>query len=144
MVAKWLSLFLYWTRLPDMSKRPMSGWEKGIIAAIAAMILVVGGVIGFALTRSDSDTSKVYSYIIEDGTKAILDQGEVPPNQPPTDLNLNVGDTLEVINRDSAVHSYSFITVRPGETGTYTFKTPGTYVGACTIGAHTSVTIVVT
>ena len=127
-----------------MSKRPMSGWEKGIIASIGAMILIVAGVIGFALIRSDSDTSKVYSYIIEDGTKVLLDKGEILPNQPPTDLTLNVGDTLEVINRDSAVHSYSFITVRPGETGTYTFKTPGTYVGACTIGAHTSVTIVVT
>jgi plastocyanin len=108
------------------------------------MILVVGGVIGFALTRSDSDASQVYSFTIEEGTKALLDAGQVPTNQPPTDLDLKVGDTLEVTNRDSAVHSYSFITVRPGETGRYTFKTPGTYVGACTIGAHTSVTIVVT
>ena len=127
-----------------MTKRPMSGWEKTIIAAIASMIVVVAGVIGFAITRSDSETSQLYSYIIEDGTKELLDQGEVPSNQPPTDLDLKVGDTLEVINRDSAVHSYSFITVRPGETGRYTFKTPGTYVGACTIGAHTSVTITVT
>jgi plastocyanin len=127
-----------------MSRRPWSGWEKGIVVAIAAMILVVGGVIGFALTRSDSDASQVYSFTIEEGTKALLDAGQVPTNQPPTDLDLKVGDTLEVTNRDSAVHSYSFITVRPGETGRYTFKTPGTYVGACTIGAHTSVTIVVT
>jgi len=127
-----------------MSKRSMSGWEKAIIVSIAVMIVVVAGVIGFALTRSDSDSSELYSFTIEAGTKELLDRGELPPNQPPTDLTLQVGDTLEVINQDSAVHSYSFITVRPGETGRYTFKTPGTYIGACTIGAHTSVTIVVT
>jgi len=127
-----------------MSKRSMSGWGKAIIVSIAVMIVVVAGVIGFALTRSDSDSSELYSFTIEAGTKELLDRGELPPNQPPTDLTLQVGDTLEVINQDSAVHSYSFITVRPGETGRYTFKTPGTYIGACTIGAHTSVTIVVT
>ncbi len=127
-----------------MSKRSMSGWGKAIIASIAVMIVVVAGVIGFALTRSDSDSSELYSFTIEAGTKELLDRGESPPNQPPTDLTLQVGDTLEVINQDSAVHSYSFITVRPGETGRYTFKTPGTYIGACTIGAHTSVTIIVT
>jgi len=127
-----------------MSKRSMSGWEKAIIVSIAVMIVVVAGVIGFALTRSDSDSSELYSFTIEAGTKELLDRGESPPNQPPTDLTLQVGDTLEVINQDSAVHSYSFITVRPGETGRYTFKTPGTYIGACTIGAHTSVTIIVT
>ena len=122
----------------------MSGWEKAIIASIAAMIVVVAGVIGFALTRSDSDSSQTYTFVIEEGTKELLDQGQVPPNQAPTDLALQVGDTLEVINEDTAVHSYSFITVRPGETGRYTFKTPGTYIGACTIGAPTSVTITVT
>lgn len=127
-----------------MVKRSMSGWEKAIIASIAAMILVVAGVVGFALTRSDSDSSQQYTFVIEEGTKELLDQGQVPPNQAPTDLALQVGDTLEVINEDTAVHSYSFITVRPGETGRYTFKTPGTYIGACTIGAHTSVTITVT
>jgi len=127
-----------------MAKRSMSGWEKAIIASLAAMTLVVAGVIVFALTRSDSNSSELYSFTIEAGTKDIIDQGQVPRNQPPTDLALQVGDTLEVINQDTAVHSYSFITVRPGETGRYTFKTPGTYIGACTIGAHTSVTITVT
>jgi plastocyanin len=129
---------------PDMSKRSTSGWEKGIIASIAAMILIVAGVVLLAVTRSGSDSSQVYSYVIDEGTKELLEQGLTPPNQPPTDLNLRVGDTLEVINRDVSVHSYSFITVRPGETGRYTFKTPGTYIGACTIGEHTSVTITVT
>lgn len=127
-----------------MAKRSMSGWEKAIIASLAVMTLIVTGVIVFALTRSDSSSSQLYSFTIEAGTKDIIDQGQVPPNQPPTDLALQVGDTLEVINKDTAVHSYSFITVRPGETGRYTFKTPGTYIGACTIGAHTSVTITVT
>lgn len=127
-----------------MAKRSMSGWEKATIASIVAMIVVVAGVIGFAITRSDSNSSELYSFTIAAGTKDLLDQGQVPPNQPPTDLALQVGDTLEVINEDTAVHSYSFITVRPGETGRYTFKTPGTYIGACTIGAHTSVTITVT
>jgi plastocyanin len=127
-----------------MTKRSMSGWEKAIIVSVAAMVVVVAGVIGFAVTRSDSNSSELYSFTIEAGTRVLLDQGQAPPNQPPTDLALQVGDTLEVINNDSAVHSYSFITVRPGETGRYTFKTPGTYIGACTIGAHTSVTITVT
>jgi plastocyanin len=127
-----------------MSTRPMSGWEKGIIAGIAAMMTVVAAVVIVALNRSDSTTATTYSFTIEEGTKDLIEAGITPENQPPTDLNIKVGDTLEVVNNDSAVHSYSFITVRPGETGSYTFKTPGTYVGACTVGVHTSVTIVVT
>jgi plastocyanin len=137
-------MFRYWKKLPEMDKRSVSGWEKGIIASIAAMVLVIAGIITLAITRSDSDSTQVYTYVISEGTKELLEQGQAPPNQPPTDLALRVGDTLEVVNRDVAVHSYSFITVRPGETGRYTFKTPGTYIGACTIGEHTSVTITVT
>lgn len=127
-----------------MSRRPMSGWEKGIIAAIAVMMAVVAAVVIVAFSRSDSATATTYSFTIEEGTKDLIEAGITPENQPPTDLNIRVGDTLEVVNNDSTVHSYSFITVRPGETGSYTFKTPGTYVGACTVGVHTSVTIVVT
>jgi plastocyanin len=122
----------------------MSGWEKGIIAAIAVMMAVVAAVVIVAFSRSDSATATTYSFTIEEGTKDLIEAGITPENQPPTDLNIRVGDTLEVVNNDSTVHSYSFITVRPGETGSYTFKTPGTYVGACTVGVHTSVTIVVT
>lgn len=127
-----------------MTKRLLSGWEKAIIAALVAVTLAVAAIVGIALTRSDTDAAQKYSFIIEAGTKELLDAGQTPPNQPPTDLAVRVGDTLEVINQDTAVHSYSFITVRPGETGSYTFKTPGTYIGACTIGSHTSVTITVT
>lgn len=127
-----------------MTKRLLSGWEKAIIATLVVVTIAIVAVVGIALTRSDTDAAQKYSFVIEAGTKELLDAGQTPPNQPPTDLSIKVGDTLEVINQDIAVHSYSFITVRPGETGTYTFKTPGTYIGACTIGSHTSVTITVT
>ena len=127
-----------------MTKRLLSGWEKVIIAALAVVAAAIIAIVGIALTRSDTDAAQTYSFVIEAGTKELLDTGQTPPNQPPTDLFVKVGDTLEVVNQDNAVHSYSFITVRPGETGSYTFKTPGTYIGACTIGSHTSVTITVT
>ena len=127
-----------------MSKRLLSGWEKAIIAGLILVTSAIITVVVIAVTRSDTDDSQKYSFVIATGTKDLLDAGQTPPNQPPTDLALNVGDTLEVVNQDVAVHSYSFITVRPGETGSYKFKTPGTYVGACTIGSHTSVTITVT
>lgn len=126
-----------------MSKRLLSGWEKAIIAGLVLITSAVIVVVVIAMTRSDTDVSQKYSFVIEAGTKELLDAGQTPPNQPPTDLALKVGDTLEVVNQDNAVHSYSFITVRPGETGSYTFKTPGTYIGTCTIGSHTSVTITV-
>lgn len=144
MQVKLLWKFPYKKKLREVNKRPVSGWEKAIIATLVAVTAAIVAVVVIAITRPDTDAGQKFSYVIEAGTKELLDAGETPPNQPPTDLSLKVGDTLEVINNDVAVHSYSFITVRPGETGSYVFKTPGTYVGVCTIGSHTSVTITVT
>jgi plastocyanin len=127
-----------------MNNQSISGWGKALLASLAIMVVLVVALVAFAFSRSESNTPTTYSFNIEKGTSELIDAGITPANQPPTELNIKVGDTLEVVNDDDAVHSYSFITVRPGETGSYTFKTPGTYVGACTVGVHTSVTIVVT
>ncbi len=101
-----------------MTKRSMSGWEKAIIVSVAAMVVVVAGVIGFAVTRSDSNSSELYSFTIEAGTRVLLDQGQAPPNQPPTDLALQVGDTLEVINK--SLSAFIWFAIVPAAVSAFT------------------------
>lgn len=111
-----------------------------MMAALALVVIVPLIVILVVMLRP---TSTTYSYVISPGTQEALSKGEKVPNQLPTRLDLKVGDTLEVTNKDSVAHTYTFLILRPGETGRYTFHNAGTFTAACTVGDHTEVTIAV-
>ena len=85
----------------------------------------------------------VYSYTITKGTAAAVVAGNDVANPLPSDLNVKVGDTLEVTNNDVATHTYTFLVLRPGETGRYTFKRTGIFEATCTVTGHETVIITV-
>lgn len=86
----------------------------------------------------------VYSYTITKGTAAAVAAGSAVENPLPSELDVKVGDTLEVTNHDVATHTYTFLVLRPGETGRYTFKRTGTFEATCTVKGHSTVIITVT
>ena len=86
----------------------------------------------------------LYSYTITKGTAAAVAAGIAVEDPLPSELNVEVGDTLEVTNNDIATHTYTFLVLRPGETGRYTFKRTGIFEATCTVKGHETVIITVT
>jgi plastocyanin len=119
------------------------------LAALAFLIpITVAIVIVFSIAGSDSTSvsfgdGKLWSYEIPNGTKEQLDKGLLTEDYFPEQLTIGVGDTVEVVNNDVAIHSIGPFTVRPGETQKMTFVDPGYYFGVCTVGLHDTVTITV-
>ena len=120
-----------------------------LLAALAFLIpITVAVVIVFSVATGDSTSvaagsGKVWSYQIPNGTKERIDKGLLTEDYFPEQLTIAVGDTVEIVNLDVAVHSVGPFTVRPGETQKMVFVDPGYYFGACTVGLHETVTITV-
>jgi plastocyanin len=122
---------------------------KVLLAALAFLIpITVAIVIVFSISGGNSQNvstgdGKVWSYQIPNGTKERIDKGLLTEDYFPEHLTIAVGDTVEIVNQDVAVHSVGPFTVRPGETQKMIFVDPGYYFGACTVGVHKTVTITV-
>jgi plastocyanin len=122
---------------------------KVLLAALAFLIpITVAIVIVFSISGGNSQNvstgdGKVWSYQIPNGTKERIDKGLLTEDYFPEQLTIAVGDTVEIVNQDVAVHSVGPFTVRPGETQKMIFVDPGYYFGACTVGVHKTVTITV-
>jgi plastocyanin len=101
--------------------------------------LVVAIFVGI-FARSSATT---YEFSISPGTQQAVAEGRTPLNPLPLALSVEVGDTLKVTNNDTAPHTYTFLVLRPGETGTYTFRRAGVFKAACTVGEHDEVVITV-
>ena len=126
-----------------------AGPFKVLLAAVAFLIpITVAIVIVFSISGGNSQNvstgdGKVWSYQIPNGTKERIDKGLLTEDYFPEQLTIAVGDTVEIVNQDVAVHSVGPFTVRPGETQKMIFVDPGYYFGACTVGVHKTVTITV-
>ena len=123
-----------------MSEEVLVSSRRVLIAGTIAIAVVFALIIAFALSPVRFG-NKTYSYVIPPGAQAKIDQGLPDGTNMPDYLELRVGDTIEVDNQDSVGHTYSFLVMRPGEKVKYTFRTKGIFVGECSIGGHTSVTV---
>ena len=114
--------------------------RKVFIAGIIGIVVLFALIVTLALSpiRFGTDT---YSFVIPAGAKVKQNAGLADGTNLPAYLELRVGDSIEIENRDSANHVYSFLVMRPGETVKYTFRTKGVFVGECSIGGHRSVTV---
>ena len=112
------------------------------VALLVAVLVLVAGfvaVVGVALSQTSKGVT--YEYTIPRGTDAEQKRGVDVKNLPPGTLSLHVNDTIRITNNDVVPHTYSFLVLRPGETGQYKFRNKGVFVGACTVGLHPQVTI---
>lgn len=104
----------------------------GLLAA-AALVMALQGALG----------SETIAVEVPPGTMARIEAGESVQLLPRT-LHVEVGDAIEIVNRDDALHEVGPYTVGPGQTVRQTFTSPGTIEGVCTLHPAGAITIVVT
>ncbi|MGA0862527.1 MAG: hypothetical protein ACO3RB_01405 [Ilumatobacteraceae bacterium] len=130
------------TGTPDANEPRTRAASRLIIGLLVAATVAAVAFVGISVATRDP--AMVHSFTIDAGTQALLDAGKEVPNPPPLTLDVELGDTLEVTNNDSSVHTYAFLVLRPGETGRYTFRNRGVFSGQCTASDHGETTITVT
>lgn len=113
------------------------------LVPIAVAIAVVFALSGRSDGGSATPTGTVWSFVVPAGSKEKADKGLFVEDILPEQLSISVGDTVTILNEDSAVHSFGPFTVRPGEFQKMTFTEPGYFFGVCTVGGHDTVTITV-
>lgn len=118
--------------------------RMALTVTISAFCIALIGLFAALVVVATRDTAVVHTYVIPPGTQEELKKGREPAGLPPYRLSVNVGDTLEVVNRDAVAHTYGFIVVAPGQTARYTFRRAGEFKGACTVALHDGVVITVT
>lgn len=134
---------------PVGSKTPPGAGR--IIAATMAFVVPIAVAIAVVLIASgrsdtgvDAPSGRVWSFVVPAGAREQADKGMYVEDVLPEQLTISVGDTVTILNEDSAVHSFGPFTVRPGEAQSMTFTEPGYFFGVCTVGGHDTVTITVT
>lgn len=119
-------------------RRPVLLWMLGPLVVLSMAVVAV------VVLRGSGDEplpeGQVVSFEVPPGTAAALQRGEVIDDVFPTSLTLQVGDWLEVVNRDDAIHRLGPVVARAGETARVRFYESGRFDAACTVG-HDTVSI---
>lgn len=110
---------------------------RGLITTLAIVALVVfaacSGDRNDALVVDDPGVSQAdYDYLIPEGTGDRIRAGE-DVEILPAELDVNVGETIRIVNEDDEGHFVGIFYVGAGETVTQRFSSPGEYTGQCTI-----------
>jgi len=113
--------------------------------AVAALTLLIAacGSSGSEPIFSDDGSAGApdYTFTIPAGSGDAIDRGE-PLDILPQELDVEVGELLELINLDDRGHLVGPFYVGKGETLRQRFNAPGTFIGACSV--HPSGEIVLT
>lgn len=122
---------------PTPPPRPRSRWQ----AAVLVLLLLAGaGTVGLAV-RSLLATEQIRVEVAA-GTAERLAAGE-PVELLPRTLEVQVGDRLEIVNRDTVTHEVGPYVVAPGQTLRQTFTSAGVLEGACTLHPSGAIRIIV-
>jgi hypothetical protein len=84
-----------------------------------------------------------YSFSIPAGAGEAYDRGE-PLEVLPAELDVKVGEVIEIVNQDDRGHLVGPFFVGEGETLRQRFRSPGTYVGVCTVHPSGELSLTVT
>lgn len=119
---------------------PRSRAPLFISLVVAGICLSVGAVIGFLVLDGDDGGPSETVIEVEAGTYDRMADGE-ELELVPDRLELEVGDTLVIVNRDDALHQVGPYTVAPHQTLRQTFTAAGTVSGPCSLHPSGEVTI---
>ena len=122
-------------------RRARRPWLLPVVLLAAVLTAAAGVVGGLALAQDPSGTD--HRFVIPAGTAERVRAGEQVEIIPKV-LELEVGDSITLVNDDDVTQVTGFLTVRPGETIHYRFTSASTYSGACTLHPDGGVTIHVT
>lgn len=94
-------------------------------------------------TPSTFETGTVYRYVIPAGTGDAIDRGEVIEIMP-SELEIKVGDAVEIINEDDRGHNVGLFFVGVGETVNQVFPSVAEFSDVCSVSPTGTFTITVT
>jgi len=109
-------------------------------AALFALVAVALVVTGFVVATVAISSGSTFEVVIPAGTGAAIDAGE-PTDAVPAVIDLEVGDTLRIVNDDTRPHVLGPWTVLPGEEVSYTFDQAEDYSAACSAHVDRAVRI---
>lgn len=115
------------------------GGRRGLLAAfvLGAVVLVVAG---FIVATVAINSGSTFAVVIPAGTGEAIDAGD-SVDAVPAVIDLNVGDTLQIVNNDTRPHVLGPWTVLPGEEVTYTFDQAEDFSAACSAHVDRAVRI---
>ena len=112
-----------------------------IVIAVAG--LAVAAIVAVLLIGIGSEPEgRTIELVIPKGTSARIDSGESVPGIPDR-IEASVGDTLLIVNRDSATQFVSGFAISPGQEVNIPLSRPGTYSTNCSAHKDKSIEMVV-
>lgn len=123
--------------------------RRSIAAALAGALLLgpvaacAGDDESFDLTDDSSDAAADHEFVIPAGAGEAYDRGE-PLEILPAELQVSVGEVIEIVNEDERGHLVGPFFVGAGETLRQRFASPGRYTGECTVHPSGEIAVVVT
>lgn len=114
-----------------------------LLMIAAAVVVASCGSGSEALVVDDTGTeSATYEFLIPAGTGDRIEAGELVEILPAR-LDVQVGETIRIVNEDSRGHFVGIFYVGEGETVTQRFASPGEFQGACTVHPSGQLSLVV-
>jgi hypothetical protein len=115
-----------------------------MLVALAVLVLLVGCGDDDSFGLDDAtDTADVdHAFVIPPGAGEAFDRGE-PLEILPADLDVRVGEVLEIVNEDDRGHLIGPFFVGAGETLRQRFASPGEFIGVCTVHPSGEITVTV-
>ena len=104
----------------------------GALLAAGALLAGCGQSDGPSVDAADPTSEADFRYVIALGTGEAMDRGELVEILPP-ELEVRVGQVLELVNEDDRGHIVGPFFVGAGETLRQEFASPGEYQGICTV-----------
>jgi len=122
---------------------------RGLMAAMAVALVALTGCTtddggdGIGIETADGVAAFEHDYVIPDGTGERVDAGETVEIVPQV-LEVEVGESIRIVNEDDEGHVVGVFYVGAGETLTRTFTSPGELSGSCTVHSGGEFTVRVT
>jgi len=121
----------------------MSRTQTILLAVIVPVVLVLAYVVGsntgdeepssaIVAEKADDATDFEYDYVIPFGTAEQIAAGE-EIEIVPSELTVEVGDAIRIVNEDTADHIVGVFFVAAGETLTQRFNNPAVLEGECSV-----------
>lgn len=119
---------------------------RRILACLAVLVLLAGcggdDTESFALDDAAEASDADHAFVIPPGAGEAFDRGE-PMEILPADLDVRVGEVLEIVNEDDRGHLIGPFFVGAGETLRQRFASPGEFIGICTVHPSGEITVTV-
>ena len=105
-------------------------------------VIVLVALIGLSYGIVACQSNQTVTFLIPPGTQERLDAGEEAVDFP-SEITINVGDTIVIENQDTVVHAFGPFTVLPKTTLTKRFETAKVYENTCTFHQDKQMKLVV-